>query len=121
MSYAKTQMSTDSEDVTQKTREVFREGNRQLKGCENKEERKQLLEAWKNFEVRPDVTFHSTLVFRSSKFCQFRCGFCLLRLIKYNCLARQFLRLELLIIVLCCNGSVILCISNLNPLGIEFS
>jgi len=41
----------DSDDSTKKTREVFMEANRKLKSCDNKEDRKQLLESWKNFEV----------------------------------------------------------------------
>lgn len=51
ISYARFELSVDAARREERSRHIFEEGNRSLRGCEEREERLMLLEAWRDFEV----------------------------------------------------------------------
>lgn len=50
ISYAKFELSIESSDRLQRSRQIYEEANRSLRNCEEKEERLMLLESWRDFE-----------------------------------------------------------------------
>uniref|UniRef100_A0AAV2K7H8 Crooked neck-like protein 1 n=1 Tax=Knipowitschia caucasica TaxID=637954 RepID=A0AAV2K7H8_KNICA len=50
LSFSKFELSVDSSERVQRSRQVFEDANRSLRNCEEKEERLMLLEAWRDFE-----------------------------------------------------------------------
>uniref|UniRef100_UPI00358F3A2E crooked neck-like protein 1 n=1 Tax=Myxine glutinosa TaxID=7769 RepID=UPI00358F3A2E len=51
ISFARFELSVDAPHREERSRRIFEEGNRSLRGCEEREERLMLLEAWRDFEV----------------------------------------------------------------------
>uniref|UniRef100_A0A8C6WLY8 Crooked neck pre-mRNA splicing factor 1 n=1 Tax=Neogobius melanostomus TaxID=47308 RepID=A0A8C6WLY8_9GOBI len=52
LSFAKFELSVESSERVQKSRQVYEDANRSMRNCEEKEERLMLLEAWSDFEVQ---------------------------------------------------------------------
>ncbi|CAL8314973.1 unnamed protein product [Merluccius merluccius] len=50
ISYAKFELSLDSPERLQRSRQIYEEANRSMRSCEEKEERLMLLEAWRELE-----------------------------------------------------------------------
>ncbi|KAM9839894.1 crooked neck-like protein 1 [Aulostomus maculatus] len=50
ISYAKFELSIESDDRLQKCRQIYEEANKSMRTCEEKEERLMLLESWREFE-----------------------------------------------------------------------
>ena len=50
ISYAKFELSINSDERLQKCRQIYEEANKGMRNCEEKEERLMLLESWRDFE-----------------------------------------------------------------------
>ncbi|XP_043075688.1 crooked neck-like protein 1 [Puntigrus tetrazona] len=50
ISYAQFELSIDSDDRIQRSRQIYEEANKSMQSCEEKEERLMLLESWRDFE-----------------------------------------------------------------------